>query len=256
MSFTEVNRILINHANLYAVVSGKGGTGKTTVCAAVASALSLLGRSVCAVDLDVGLHNLDLALGLQDKAVFDLGDVMSGRTPLETALLTRPDLPNLSLLAAPADYADMADGGRFAEILDALTGRFQYCLLDAPAGLGRGFELAAANAGRALVVSTPDTPCMMDSAAAAARLTAMGVEEARLVLNRVVRRLIRRRSAYNIDEAMDFVGLPLAGVIFEDSAVTEAFNRCEPLLLTGAKAAAGFMDIAKRLEGFPVRPKF
>ena len=123
MSFTEVNRILINHANLYAVVSGKGGTGKTTVCAAVASALSLLGRSVCAVDLDVGLHNLDLALGLQDKAVFDLGDVMSGRTPLETALLTRPDLPNLSLLAAPADYADMADGGRVADFSIAFSTR-------------------------------------------------------------------------------------------------------------------------------------
>ena len=112
-------------ANLYAVVSGKGGTGKTTVCAAVTSALSQLGRSVCAVDLDVGLHNLDLALGLQDQAIFDLGDVVSGRTSLEKALISRPDLPNLSILAAPADDTDLKQTDRMEAVLKTLTDRFQ-----------------------------------------------------------------------------------------------------------------------------------
>lgn len=243
-------------ANLYAVVSGKGGTGKTTVCAAVTSALSQLGRSVCAVDLDVGLHNLDLALGLQDQAIFDLGDVVSGRTSLEKALISRPDLPNLSILAAPADDTDLKQTDRMEAVLKTLTDRFQYCFIDAPAGIGSGFQMAARYAAHALVVSTPDTPCISDSAAAAEQLCEMGIEDARLVVNRVVRRMIRRRNAYNIDESMDHVGLPLAGIVFEDRAITAAFNRCQPLMLTGDKAAAAFLDIAKRLEGFPIRPKF
>ena len=116
--------------------------------------------------------------------------------------------------------------------------------------------MAARCAAHALVISTPDTPCISDSATAAGRLCEMGIEDARLVVNRVVRRMIRRRNAYNIDESMDRVGLPLAGIIFEDRAITSAFNRCQPLMLTGDHAAAGFLDIAKRLEGFPIRPKF
>ncbi len=243
-------------SNCYAVVSGKGGTGKTTVCAALASALSLLSRKVCVVDLDVGLHNLDLALGLQDRALFDLGDVLAGRIPLDEALLTREDLPELAMLAAPGDYEFLAESDRFAALIAELCSRFDYCLVDAPAGLGRGFSLATMCAGRALVVSTPDTPCMSDSAVAAGVLAGAGIEDVRLVLNRVVKPLIRRKRAFNVDEAMDFVGLPLAGIVMEERAVTAAFNRCEPLMLSKAKAAREFTEIAKRLEGIPVRPKF
>ncbi|MBR5520129.1 MAG: P-loop NTPase [Clostridia bacterium] len=243
-------------SNCYAVVSGKGGTGKTTVCAAVASALTMLDRSVCVIDLDVGLHNLDLALGMQDRALFDLGDVLAGRISLEDALLTRDDLPGLAMLAAPTDYEFLADTDRFADLVNALCEQFRYCLIDAPAGVGRGFSLATMCAGRAFVVSTPDTPCMSDSAAAAALLHEQGIEDARLVLNRVVKPLIRKKRAFNVDEAMDFVGLPLAGIVFEERAVTAAFNRCTPLMLSKAKAKREFTEIAKRVERIPVRPKF
>lgn len=246
----------MSRSNFYAVVSGKGGTGKTTVCAAVASALSQLGRRVCAIDLDIGLHNLDLALGLQDQAIFNLGDVAAGRTDLNTALLPCAGLPNLSVLAAPADYADLFAGIHLDAVMDELSKRFQYCFIDAPAGIGRGFDLTVRYANHALVVSTPDTPSMSDSAAAVEKLKASGVEDARLVLNRVVRRMIRKQKSHNIDEAMDWIGLPLAGIVFENPAITAAFNRCEPLMLTGEKATADFKDIARRLEGFPIRPKF
>ena len=117
-------------SNCYAVVSGKGGTGKTTVCAALASALSILSRKVCVVDLDVGLHNLDLALGLQDQVLFDLGDVLAGRISLDEALLTRDDLPNLAMLAAPADYEFLGDPDRFSALVAELCGRFDYCLIE------------------------------------------------------------------------------------------------------------------------------
>ena len=139
-------------SNCYAVVSGKGGTGKTTVCAAVASALALRGHSVCVIDLDVGLHNLDLALGLQDHALLDLGDVLGSRVSLDDALLTRDDIPGLALLAAPADYTFLDDTDRLDALIGELCTRFHYCLIDAPAGLGRGFSLATRCAGRALVV--------------------------------------------------------------------------------------------------------
>lgn len=240
--------------NCIAVVSGKGGTGKTTVCAGVASALAGLGKTVCAVDLDIGLHNLDLALGLQDAALFDLSDAVSGRVELDQVLLSRADLPNLSMIASPADSEDLEDAEAVEATFRKLSERFDYVLLDAPAGLGRGFALAIRHALRALVVSTPDTPCMMDSATAAIRLGENGVDDAKLVLNRVVRRLIRKKSAFNVDESMDFVGLPLAGVIFEDTAITAAFNRCMPILLAGGKAAAPFIEIARRLEGIAVKP--
>ena len=250
----EKGRVCMKFTNCIAIVSGKGGTGKTTVCAGVASALAALGKTVCAVDMDIGLHNLDLALGLQDAALFDLSDAVSGRAELNRVLLSRPDLPNLSMIASPADGADLEDAEAVESVFRTLSARFDYVLLDAPAGLGRGFELSIRHALRALVVSTPDTPCMMDSATAAIRLDENGVEDAKLVLNRVDRRLIRKKSAFNVDESMDFVGLPLAGVIFEDKAITVAFNRCTPVLLAGEKSAAPFVEIARRLEGIAIRP--
>jgi septum site-determining protein MinD len=142
-------------------------------------------------------------------------------------------------------------------MVKALAKDYDYVFIDAPAGVGGGFELASAPANRALIVSTPDTPCIKDSAEAAFRLTRRGFYEVKLVLNRVVPSLIKGDDAFNIDESMDRVGVRLAGVIFDDKRITAAFNNCVPIMLRRAKRAkSDFFDLAKRLEGLPAKPRF
>lgn len=240
---------------IYAVASGKGGTGKTTVTAGLSTALALMGKRVCAIDADIGLSNLDLALGLQDRAVFDLSDLLSGRASKEDALLSRPDIPGLFALAAPRGR-ESVDPAAFRAAVRELAGDFDYIFIDCCAGLGSGFAMAADAADGAIVVSTPDTPCIKDSALAAERFFEAGMTDVRLVLNRVRPDLIDRGCAADIDMSMDRIGLPLAGIVFDDSRVISAFNLCEPLLLREKRGAArDIRDMAKRLEGIPVRPR-
>ncbi len=243
--------------SIIVIASGKGGTGKTTVCAGLASALALLGRKVVAVDCDIGLRNLDLALGLGERVLFDFDDVLKERIPLEDALIVHDRIKNLKLLPAPSHSEDNIDRDKFKKLMEEISKEADYCLIDAPAGIDKGFMLAAYAADRALIVSTPDTPCIMDSGIAARKLWEMGIEDVKLVLNRVLRKRIRKKDSYNIDESIDGVGLVLAGIIFEDSRVAAAFNRSIPMMLSKSKVATeNILDLAKRLEGFPVRPKF
>lgn len=243
--------------SIFVITSGKGGTGKTTVTAGLASALALLGRKVIAVDCDVGLRNLDLALGLQDRVIFDFGDVLCGRTKLEKAIIEHPDIPRLSLLSSPCIQSDFIDADAFNKLIDSFSFAYDYCIIDSPAGIGRGFHLAFSAANRALIVSTPDTPCIMDSGIAAGILQGHGISDVSLVLNKVSRKRIKKRHSYNIDESIDNIGIPLSGMIFEDEYVLMAFNRCVPLMTFKKSIASGCItDLAKRLEGFPVRPNF
>lgn len=242
---------------IYVVASGKGGTGKTTVTAGAACALALMGKKVLAVDGDTELQNLDLALGLENSGVLDYGDILSGTAAAKDVLTRHPSLESLDFLAAPGLPVSEIDREKFTALIKALAPGYDYVFIDAPAGVGTGFELASAPANRALIVSTPDTPCVKDSAEAAYRLVRRGFYEVKLVLNRVVPGLIKGENAFNIDQSMDRVGLRLAGVIFEDRRITAAFNNCAPVMLTRSKKPRrDFFDLAKRLEGRPVRPRF
>lgn len=243
--------------SIIVITSGKGGTGKTTVAAGLASTLAVLGRRVVAVDCDIGLHNLDLALGMQDRIVFDFEDVLSGRTCIEKALIEHHEIPRLTFLPSPPVQCGMIDPLAFNAMISSLASSYDYCILDSPAGIGHGFRLASGASGKALVVSTPDTPCIMDSGIATGLLLSMGIEDVSLVLNKVSKNCIRKRRAYNIDECIDSIGIPLAGIIYEDENVRTAFNRCEPLLTRkSSKAVKCIIELAKRLEGFPIRPAF
>ncbi|MBR6740557.1 MAG: septum site-determining protein MinD [Clostridia bacterium] len=240
---------------VFAVASGKGGTGKTTVTAGLSSALALMGKRVCAIDADIGLSNLDLALGLQDKVVFDLFDLVCGRAEREDVLIRHPDTDGLYFIAAPSEREQIDPEALRAEI-EKLSEDFDYIFIDCCAGLGSGFEMSAHAASCALVVSTPDTPCLKDSARAADCFFREGITDVRLVLNRVRPKMIKKGNAANVDESMDRIGLPLVGLIFDDERVITAFNRCEPLMLKQKKgAAADIRDIARRLEHIPVRPR-
>ncbi len=230
------------------VTSGKGGTGKTSFTGGVGSCLAALGQKVLCVDMDVGLRNLDINLGLTDKAVMDFTDVLSGRCTLELAATAHPDIQGLYLLTAPMSLEGTVTEAAMAELVRQAKERFDFILMDCPAGLGEGFRLACAAADRGVVVSNTDPSALRDAQRTVVALTPR-LETLHLVMNRVQPKLIRKLHT-NIDDAMNTAGLPLLGVIPEDAKVTLAAAQGRPLILTTGKGAAiAYLNIAKRLMG-------
>ncbi len=228
------------------VTSGKGGTGKTSLTAGVASCLAALGRRVLCIDLDIGLRNLDLTLGMSDRALMDFSDVMEYRCPLLSAAVEQPEIRNLFLLTAPHS-SDGLDRKRFQAVVEEANDYFDYVFMDSPAGLGEGFQLAMAAADRVIVVSAVDPAALRDAQRTVAELHTL--TQLHLVMNRVQPKLISKLRT-SIDSAMDAAGLPLLGVVPEDPNVTMATAAGVPLILTTYKGAApAYLNIAKRLLG-------
>lgn len=231
------------------VVSGKGGTGKTSFTAGVGSALAREGLRVLCFDCDVGLRNLDIALGLSDRAMMDFTDVAQGRCALEDAVVEHPDVPGLFLLTAPSrPRGQPVTEGQMKDMLQEVRNQFQFCLLDAPAGLGSGFQLASCGADRAVVVTTSDASSLRDAQHTVMELGRFPPGALHLVVNRVRRKMLRTLHA-TIDDAIDKAGLPLIGVIPEDDALPLSQNRGVPLLPSTKGAAAAYHNIAGRLQG-------
>ena len=233
-----------------AVVSGKGGTGKTSFTANVGMALAQLGRKTLCLDCDVGLRNLDLALGLADKALMDFSDVAQGRCPLDSAVVEHPKLPGLFLLTAPARSRGRPVTEEEMKALLAQTREhYDYCLLDSPAGLGAGFRLAACGADRCIVVTTADATSLRDAQHTVMELHRFPAGSLHLVVNRVRKKMLRQLHA-TIDDAIDRAGLPLLGVVPEDDALPLFLNQGLPLLPAGGQgASAAYRNIAKRIQG-------
>ena len=228
------------------ITSGKGGTGKTSLTAGVASCLAALGKRVLCIDLDIGLRNLDMVLGLSDRAVMDFSDVMAYRSALLSAAVEQPEIKGLYLLTAPLT-PDGLDAQRFHEVVDEAKECFDYGLMDCPAGLNGGVQLALAAADRAIVVANLDPAALRDAQRAVAELHAL--PQLHLVMNRVQPKLIRKLRT-SIDNAMDTAGLPLLGVVPEDEAVTMSAAKGVPLVLTSHKGAApAYLNISKRILG-------
>lgn len=230
------------------VTSGKGGTGKTSLTAGVSACLAALGKRVLCIDLDIGLRSLDLALGLEDRAVMDFTDVMDRRCPLLSAATPQPKIRGLYLLTAPVGL-DEPDLTRFHDTVQEAKDLFDFVFLDSPAGLGRGFQLAMAGADRAIVVSAAEPSALRNAQRAVAEFTASDLEPLHLVMNRVEPRLMRRLGT-NVDDAMDLTGLPLLGLVPEDRRVLLAAGRHTPLVLYAQRGAVrAYLNIAKRLLG-------
>ncbi|MCI8761502.1 MAG: septum site-determining protein MinD [Oscillospiraceae bacterium] len=228
------------------ITSGKGGTGKTSLTAGVASCLAALGRRVLCVDLDIGLRNLDLTLGMSDRALMDFTDVMEYRCPLLSAAVEQPEIRGLFLLTAPQS-SDGLDRKRFQALIEEACDYFDLVFMDSPAGLGEGFQLAMAAADRVIVVSAVDPAALRDAQRTVAELHEL--TQLHLVMNRVQPKLISKLRT-SIDSAMDTAGLPLLGVVPEDPNVTMATAAGVPLILTTYKGAApAYLNIAKRLLG-------
>ena len=231
------------------VTSGKGGTGKTSLTGAVASCLAALGNRVLCIDMDVGLRNLDLSLGLSDRALMDFTDVLDGRCPLDKAAVSHPVIENLSLLTAPVTLPpEPLSQAAMRALVRQAREQFDYVLMDCPAGLGPGFELAVCAADRAIVVSTTDASALRDAQRTVSLLRGR-LERIHLVVNRVQPKLLRRLHT-TIDDAMDAAGLPLLGVVPEDPQVMLAANQGQPLILATSRGAAiAYLNIARRLMG-------
>lgn len=228
-----------------AFVSGKGGTGKTTLCAAIGGALSQLGMKVLCIDLDIALRNLDLPLGLQDTAPVSFLDVMSGSVKTE-ALSPHPRLPNLYFLTAPVDHTVPCPD--FYQFLEALRGQFEFILLDASAGIDQSFHLAVERADRVIVVTQVDPTCLRDAQRTGQLARAYGPANVKLIVNRVNPKLYRRL-VVNVDDMMDAVGLPLLGLVPEHPQVTVSAGWGIPLSLTRSSPAEACRRIARRLCG-------
>ena len=231
-----------------AVTSGKGGTGKTSFAAAVGSCLAALGQRTLCVDMDIGLRNLDIALGMSDLAVMDFTDVIQDRCPLDRAAVEHPKIPGLFLLTAPVTLPSDITPQSVAALVAQAKEHFDFVLIDCPAGLGQGFQLAADAVDRAVVVSMTDPSALRDAQRTVMELSPR-LEVLHLVMNRVQPKLIRKLHT-NIDQAMNTAGLPLLGVVPEDPKVTLAAGAGTPLILTARKGAAvAYLNIAKRLMG-------
>lgn len=235
-------------ATVIAVTSGKGGTGKTSLVGAVSSCLAALGHPTLCIDMDVGLRNLDLSLGLSDRALMDFTDVVQGRCPLEKAVVEHPQIQGLFLLTAPFSLPQGVAEEAMLDLLFQARQKFDYILLDAPAGLGEGFRLSVCGCDRAIVVSTTDASALRDAQRTVTELMTQ-VGTIHLVVNRVQPKLLKKLHT-TIDDAMDAAGLPLIGVVPEDPQVILCANLGLPLTTRGPKGAAlACRNIAWRLEG-------
>ena len=234
---------------LIAVLSGKGGTGKTSLCAGIASALAQMGETVLCIDCDVGLRNLDISLGLADSGALSFLDVASGEYKLSQAA-RHPQFPALWFLTAPVNCkADDVDADAFGMLLTKARKKFKYVFLDAPAGVDAGFSLCAKYADKVILVTAADPASVRDATRAGEMLELMGKHNVRLVVNRVNEKLYKTVKI-TIDDIMDRAGLPLLGIVPEDEAVSLAAAKGLPLTAQTKKGAAlACLHIARRLRG-------
>jgi len=233
-----------------AIASGKGGTGKTTVAAALSSCLAALEHKTLCIDFDAELRNLDLALCMTEFTVMDFMDVINGRMDIMSACSESPKISNLYFLTAPAaGIPDDIDELALKEMFDDIRREFDYCIIDSPAGIGSGFCLAENNADMSIIVTTGDLASMRNANRTASAARDIGVENLRLIVNRVKPKELKYIKT-NIDDIIDAVGVQLLGLIPEDKNICYALHENTPLILYKNRLSAyDFLDVARRIAG-------
>ena len=232
-----------------AVVSGKGGTGKTSLCAAVACCLAKMQQRVLCIDADAGLRNLDISLGMSQEPALPFTAVMSGEYALDKAA-QHPKFEYLRFLTAPVTLQpEELDAEAFYAMIRQAREQFDWVLIDAPAGVGAGFQLAVREADIAMVVTGGDPAALRDGARTAQALEEISEASAKIVVNRIRRKLFQKLR-FTVDDCMDTIGLPLLGIVPEDEAVYLCAAAGKPLKRSGKKGALeAAQHIALRLVG-------
>jgi len=235
------------------ITSGKGGVGKTTTSANIGTALALMGKRVCLMDLDIGLRNLDVVLGLDNRIIYDIVDVAEGRAKLPQALVKDKRFDDKLYLLPAAQNTDKTalDPEQVKEIVDELKPEYDYVLIDCPAGIEQGFMNAVAGADAAIVVTTPEISAVRDADRVVGLLEQHPLTEApRLLINRIRRNMMQDGAMMDIDEITHHLGIELLGIIFDDDAVITTSNKGEPIVMqTDNPASQGYRNVARRLEG-------
>lgn len=233
------------------ITSGKGGVGKTTVVANLGTALSLLNQKVVMIDGDIGLRNLDLVLGMENRIVYDLVDVVEERCKLRQALIRDRRLANLYLLPATQTRDKEAVHPKEVErIALELVKEFDYVLLDSPAGIDRGFANTVAGAEDAIIVTTPEVASIRDADRVAGLLESRGFPSPKVVINKIRPQMVREGNMLSVDDVLEILGLPLLGIVPDDSKVVIATNRGESVLQQNqTPTATCFNHMARRLRG-------
>ena len=236
-----------------AVLSGKGGTGKTSICAGIAAAMAQHELQILCVDCDVGLRNLDISLGMAQVSALSFVEAIQYGCDFELAA-AHPEFSNLHFFTAPVNCTtEQVDEGEFRTFLDKARERYQYIFLDAPAGIEGGFQLAARYADRVILVTGPDPASIRDAGRTGEVLELMKKADVRLIVNRISRKLATAMGL-TVDDIMDQAGLPLLGLVPEDPNVIMAAVSGESLLtFTNRGAAAACRRIARRIQGYRVK---
>ncbi len=240
-------------ARVITVTSGKGGVGKTTVTANLATALAMQDRKVVAIDSDIGLRNLDVVMGLENRIVYDLVDVIEGRCRLSQAMIKDKRLPDLSLIPAAQTRDKMAvSPSDMVLVCDQLRELVDYVLIDSPAGIERGFRNAVAPADEVIIVTNPEVSAVRDADRIIGMLEAEEKGPARLLINRLKPAMVARGDMLSIDDMLEVLAIELLGVVPEDEAILVSTNRGMPVALSATNstsASQAFRNVAQRLEG-------
>lgn len=234
------------------ITSGKGGVGKTTTSANIGTSLALLDKKVCLIDTDIGLRNLDVIMGLENRIIYDIVDVIEGRCKLQQALIKDKRFDYLSLLPAAqtSDKSAVTTEG-MREIVSELKQEYDYIVIDCPAGIEQGFQNAIAGADRAIVVTTPENSSVRDADRIIGLIEKEDMAEPpRLIINRIRNHMMKNGDMLDIDDIVQLLAIDLIGIVADDEEMIKASNKGEPISLhPNFKSSIAYRNIARRILG-------
>ena len=232
------------------VTSGKGGVGKTTTTANIGTGLAKLGKSVVLIDTDIGLRNLDVVMGLENRIVYNLVDVIEGQCRIKQALIKDKRNPNLYLLpSAQTKDKSAVSPEQMKKLADELKEEFDYIIMDCPAGIEQGFQNAIAGATRAIIVTTPEVSAVRDADRIIGLLEAADMKQKHLVVNRLRPDMVKRDDMLSSEDVVDILRVDLIGVVPDDENIVISTNKGEPLVGTDTMAGKAYMNISRRITG-------
>ncbi|MDR3589317.1 MAG: septum site-determining protein MinD [Negativicutes bacterium] len=233
------------------VTSGKGGVGKTTTTANLGTGFALMGKKVVLVDADIGLRNLDVVMGLENRIVYDLVDVTEGNCRLKQALIRDKRYETMYLLpAAQTRDKNAVNPDQMRQLCQNLAEEFEYVIIDCPAGIEQGFKNAIAGAEKAIIVTTPEVSAVRDADRIIGLLEAEGKHNPKLIINRIRPHMVKKGDMMDIDDIIEILAVDLLGVIPEDEYIVISTNRGEPAIVNPAsKASVAYKNIVRRLLG-------